>query len=99
MTTDAAKQGAKLVVFPKAYKVSAIFESSVDVPGPAVDRLAKIARQNAVILVVGVIERESGTLYCTVLFFSAEGNLLRKHRTVMPTASERLKAAPAIRAS
>jgi nitrilase len=66
------------------------WESSVDVPGPAVATLARTARTNHVHLVVGVIERDGGTLYCTVLFFAPDGTLLGKHRKVMPTASERL---------
>jgi nitrilase len=66
------------------------WESAVDVPGPAVDLLSKVARENAVHLVVGVIERERGTLYCGVLFFAADGRLLGKRRKVMPTGSERL---------
>ncbi len=66
------------------------FESAVEVPGPAVDALSKAARANAVYLVVGVIERERGTLYCCVLFFAPDGKFLGKHRKVMPTASERL---------
>ena len=66
------------------------WESSVDVPGPAVDSLAQIARANSVYLVIGVVEREGGTLYCTVLFFAPDGSFLGKHRKVMPTASERL---------
>jgi len=66
------------------------WESSVDVPGPAVEILAKTARENGVFLVVGVVERDEGTLYCTVLFFAQDGNYLGKHRKVMPTASERL---------
>jgi nitrilase len=41
-------------------------------------------------LVIGVIEREGGTLYCTVLFFSPDGNLMGKHRKLMPTAMERV---------
>jgi nitrilase len=66
------------------------WESAVDVPGPAVDVLIDIARQHQVYLVIGVIERDGGTLYCTVLFFSADGRYLGKHRKLMPTASERL---------
>ncbi|HET9284316.1 MAG TPA: nitrilase-related carbon-nitrogen hydrolase [Candidatus Angelobacter sp.] len=66
------------------------FESAVEVPGPAVDTLSKAARSNSVYLVVGVIERERGTLYCCVLFFAPDGKFLGKHRKVMPTASERL---------
>jgi nitrilase len=66
------------------------WESSVDVPGPAVDYLARTARSNAIYLVVGVVERDAGTLYCTVLFFAPDGTLLGKHRKVMPTGAERL---------
>ncbi len=66
------------------------WESSVDVPGPAVDFLSRTARANGVYLVIGVIERDGGTLYCTVLFFAPDGNYLGKHRKLMPTASERL---------
>jgi nitrilase len=113
LATDAARQGARMVLFPEAF-VSAYprgldfgavvgsrteegredfrryWESSVDVPGPAVDRLARTARSNAIYLVVGVVERDGGTLYCTVLFFAPDGEYLGKHRKVMPTASERL---------
>jgi Predicted amidohydrolase len=65
-------------------------DGAVDVPGPAVDRLGEIARASSVHLVVGVIERERGTLYCTVLFVGPDGRLLGKHRKLMPTAMERL---------
>lgn len=41
-------------------------------------------------MVVGVIERDGGTLYRTALFFGPKGALLAKHRKLMPTAMERL---------
>lgn len=66
------------------------FDSAIDVPGPATDSLAATAKACGVYLVLGVIEREIGTLYCTVLFFSPDGTLLGKHRKVMPTAMERI---------
>jgi nitrilase len=65
------------------------WEASVDVPGPAVDRLAGIASENSLHLVIGVVERDGGTLYCTALFFSPE-RYLGKHRKLMPTAAERI---------
>jgi nitrilase len=40
--------------------------------------------------VIGVIERDGGTLYCTVLFIGPDGALLGRHRKTMPTAMERL---------
>lgn len=66
------------------------WESSVDVPGPAVDFLAAVARENRIYFVIGVIERDRGTLYCTALFFASDGAFLGKHRKIMPTGSERL---------
>jgi nitrilase len=66
------------------------FEGAIDVPGPETERLAESARLQGVWLVMGVIERDGGTLYCTVLFFSPEGDLAGKHRKLMPTAMERL---------
>lgn len=66
------------------------WESSIDVPGPAVDRLGGIAAQQDVHLVIGVIERDGGTLYCTTLVFAPSGECLGKHRKLMPTGAERL---------
>ena len=66
------------------------YEGAADVPGPDTERLGEAARAHSLWLVMGVIEREGGTLYCTVLFFSPEGTLVGKHRKLMPTAMERL---------
>jgi nitrilase len=66
------------------------FESAIEVPGPDVDRIAAAAREHGIHLVVGVIERAGGTLYCTALFFSPEAGYRGKHRKLMPTAMERL---------
>ena len=65
------------------------FDASVEVPGPVIDRLAAIAAEMTLHLVIGVVERDGGTLYCTVLFFSPDG-YLGEHRKLMPTAAERL---------
>jgi len=66
------------------------FDSAIDVPGPATESLARTSKKNAVYLVIGVIERAIGTLYCTALFFAPDGTLLGKHRKLMPTAMERI---------
>jgi nitrilase len=66
------------------------WESSIDVPGPAVDRIATIAARHDLYLVIGVIERDGGTLYCTSLTFAPSGVCLGKHRKLMPTGAERL---------
>jgi nitrilase len=66
------------------------FESAIEVPGPAVEELARMAKSCGVYVVIGVIERDLGTLYCTALFFDAEGGFLGKHRKLVPTAMERI---------
>jgi nitrilase len=66
------------------------FEDAIDVPGPGTARLGEAARAHSVWLVIGVIERSGGTLYCTALFFAPDGSLAGKHRKLMPTAVERL---------
>lgn len=67
-----------------------MFDSAIDVPGDATEFIGKIARDHGVHLVVGVIERDGGTLYCTALIFGPEGSLLGKRRKLMPTAMERV---------
>jgi nitrilase len=66
------------------------YEAAIEVPGPATHELGKIARDHRLFLVIGVVERTVGTLYCTVLFFNPQGGLLGRHRKVMPTAMERV---------
>src|ERR1017187_370616 len=51
------------------------FESALDVPGPGTARLGEAARTHGAWVVIGVIERDGGTLYCTVLFFAPDGTL------------------------
>jgi nitrilase len=66
------------------------FEGAIDVPGWATDQLGEAARAHGAWVVMGVIERDGGTLYCTALFFAPDGSLAGKHRKLMPTAMERL---------
>ncbi len=66
------------------------WNGAIDVPGPATARLGELAREHAAHLVIGISEREGGTIYCTVLFFGPDGSLLGKHRKLVPTAQERV---------
>jgi nitrilase len=63
-------------------------DAAITIPGPSLDAIAEAAA--GVHLVAGVIEREKGTLYCSVIFLDPDGQLLGVHRKLMPTASERL---------
>jgi nitrilase len=66
------------------------WQGAIDVPGPETAVLSEAAREHQSHLVMGVVERAGGTLYCTALFFAADGSLAGKHRKLMPTAMERL---------
>ncbi|MCM3144727.1 carbon-nitrogen hydrolase family protein [Brevibacillus sp. MER 51] len=70
------------------------WDNSIVVPSEETDRLGEAARKAGVYLVIGVIEKDNensgGTLYCSVLFFGPDGELLGVHRKLKPTASERL---------
>jgi len=72
-----------------------LMENSVVVPGPATEALSEAARENNVVLNIGVHERVTtgpgrGTLYNTMLTFGADGSLLNRHRKIMPTYTERM---------
>ncbi|WP_272929774.1 carbon-nitrogen hydrolase family protein [Gluconobacter sphaericus] len=66
------------------------WKSAIDVPGAETARIGSFAAKMKAHLVVGVIERDGATLYCTALFFGPDGALLGKHRKLMPTGTERL---------
>ena len=63
---------------------------AIDLPGPETAELAGLSQRTGASLVVGVIERDGGTLYCTALFFTPAEGLVAKHRKLMPTGTERL---------
>jgi nitrilase len=66
------------------------FKGAVACPGAETEMLAEWARNFELHIVIGVVERDGGTLYCSSLLFSPEGGLIAKHRKLMPTGSERL---------
>jgi nitrilase len=66
------------------------WRGAIEVPGPVTEQLGALAGEVGAQLVIGAIERAGATLYCTVLFFSAQGMLIGRHRKLMPTAMERL---------
>ena len=69
-----------------------LWENSVDVPGPQIDKLVAACAEHDILCVMGVNERESarpGSLYNTLVLLGPDG-LLSKHRKLMPTMHERL---------
>ena len=74
-----------------------LHRESLEVPGPDADRLASIAQQQGVWLVVGVNEiyrERPGTLYNSLLYWSPDGELALHHRKLVPTNHERLVWGP-----
>ena len=65
-------------------------EVAIDLDGEEVAAIAEAAARTGAFVVVGVIERDAGTLYCTAFFFDGERGLVAKHRKLMPTGAERL---------
>jgi nitrilase len=63
---------------------------SVEVPGPASERLAAAAREHGVWLAVGANELDGGTIYNALLVYSPEGKLALHHRKLVPTNHERM---------
>ncbi|MEP7349940.1 MAG: carbon-nitrogen hydrolase family protein [Sphingorhabdus sp.] len=110
---EAAREGARLIVFPEAflggYPKGASFgtpvgmrrpegredyrryhEAAITLDGPEVVALADATAETGAFVVIGVIERDGGTVYCTALFFDGDKGLVAKHRKLMPTGAERL---------
>jgi nitrilase len=67
-----------------------LMRESVEVPGPACDRLGAIAREHELWLAVGINERAGGTIYNSLLVHGPDGELVLHHRKLMPTNHERL---------
>jgi nitrilase len=71
-----------------------LLEQSVEIPGPVTEELSKAARQAGVYVAMGLNERNAqasnASLYNTLLYIGPEGELLGKHRKLVPTAPERM---------
>lgn len=69
-----------------------LYVNSIAVPGPETDRLCQAAREHNCHVVIGVNERGQsfGELYNTNLIIDNQGNLIGKHRKLVPTWAEKL---------
>ena len=68
----------------------AYHEAAIDLNGSEITLLAEATAATGAFVVIGVIERDGATVYCTALFFDGEKGLIAKHRKLMPTGAERL---------
>lgn len=65
-------------------------EAAIDLDGPELALLAEACADTGAFVVVGVIERDGATLYCTAVYLDGAKGVVGKHRKLMPTAAERL---------
>jgi len=66
------------------------YSNAISVPGNETNLFSDWAKEYKIYLNLGVIERDNGTLYCTMLYFTPDGKLAGKHRKIKPTAMERI---------
>ena len=106
--TEAAEQGAKLVVFPETFvpwypyfafvhppvltgaEHVRLYDNAVVVPGPVTEAVGAAASRHAIVIALGVNERDHGSLFNTQLVFDADGRLILKRRKITPTFHERM---------
>jgi nitrilase len=67
-----------------------LYEHAVPVPGPVTQAVATAARRHGMVIVLGVNERDHGSLYNAQLIFDADGTLALKRRKITPTYHERM---------
>lgn len=119
LIAQAAREGARLVVFPEAFvpgypvwawsvpphendlhnaMYAELVEQAVSVPDAATERLGEAAREAGVFVAMGVNERNveasGASLYNTLLLLGPDGEVVGKHRKLVPTGPERLVWAP-----
>lgn len=67
-----------------------LYEEAVTVPSAETRAVADAARKRNAVIVLGVNERDHGSLYNTQLIFDADGSLKLKRRKITPTYHERM---------
>lgn len=106
--SDAAAQGAQIVVFPETFvpwypyfsfvlppmlqgpEHLRLYEEAVTVPSPETEAVAALSRELGIVTVLGVNERDKGSLYNAQLVFDADGRMVLKRRKITPTYHERM---------
>ncbi len=69
-----------------------LWKNAVEIPSAATNRLAQAAKTANAYVVIGINERDTvsrGTLYNTLLYLGPDGEVIHRHRKLMPTFTER----------
>lgn len=67
-----------------------LFKNAVEIPGPETKKIGEAAKKAGAYVVIGVSERDGGSLYNTLIYFSDDGEIIGKHRKLQPTMAERI---------
>ncbi len=67
-----------------------LYDEAVVVPSAETKSIADAARSSGAVIVMGINERDHGSLYNTQLIFDATGEILLKRRKITPTYHERM---------
>ncbi len=67
-----------------------LLHQAVTIPSRSTEVLGKAASAHGVHVAIGVNELVGSTLYNTLLWFGSDGEVLGRHRKLMPTGAERL---------
>jgi aliphatic nitrilase len=67
-----------------------LLQQAVTIPSPATHAIGEAARRAAMVVSIGVNERDGGTVYNTQLLFDADGTLIQRRRKITPTFHERM---------
>lgn len=67
-----------------------LYDEAVVVPSEDTDFIGSVAKKHNIVVVLGVNERDGGTLYNTQLVFDTTGELVLKRRKITPTYHERM---------
>jgi predicted amidohydrolase len=88
---DAAAQGPKLIVLPEAATTGYVFESLDEAltvahraSAVADDRLAALAAEHGVALIVGTLEAEGSEVFNTALIYAEDGRRYRYRKVHLP---------------
>jgi predicted amidohydrolase len=82
----ASKKDADIVCLPEAITMvgteRTMVEASESIPGPTTEFLGKVAKENHIWIVAGIIEREGPVVYNTAVLLDKTGKLAGKYRKV-----------------
>jgi len=88
---EAAAREARLVVLPEAALSGYVItpeeadQLAQPVPGPATEAITRVCAENATLVVLGLLERDTeGTLFNTSVLLGPQGVLLRYRKTHLP---------------